>query len=157
MTTGSPITADRTDRAILAVLQQDGRRSMAELARDVRMSASAVAERVRRLEEAGVIRGYRAEVDPEALGYAVLAHLRLRYPSSTYGPLHALLADIPEVLEAHHVTGDDCFVLKVVATSMRDLERITGRIGALGSVTTSVAYSSPIVARPITPPEAPAS
>jgi len=156
MTTGSPITADRTDRAILAVLQQDGRRSMAELARDVRMSASAVAERVRRLEEAGVIRGYRADVDPEALGYAVLAHLRLRYPSSTYGPLHALLADIPEVLEAHHVTGDDCFVIKVVATSMRDLERITGRIGALGSVTTSVAYSSPIVARPITPPEAPA-
>jgi Lrp/AsnC family leucine-responsive transcriptional regulator len=157
MTTGSPITADRTDRAILAVLQQDGRRSMAELARDVRMSASAVAERVRRLEEAGVIRGYRADVDPEALGYAVLAHLRLRYPSSTYGPLHALLADIPEVLEAHHVTGDDCFVIKVVATSMRDLERITGRIGALGAVTTSVAYSSPIVARPITPPEAPAA
>ena len=87
----------------------------------------------------------------------MLAHLRLRYPSSTYGPLHALLADIPEVLEAHHVTGDDCFVLKVVATSMRDLERITGRIGALGSVTTSVAYSSPIVARPVVPPEAPAS
>lgn len=157
MTTGSPITADRTDRAILAVLQQDGRRSMAELARDVRMSASAVAERVRRLEEAGVIRGYRADVDPEALGYSVLAHLRLRYPSSTYGPLHALLADIPEVLEAHHVTGDDCFVIKVVATSMRDLERITGRIGALGSVTTSVAYSSPIVARSVTPPEAPTS
>jgi Lrp/AsnC family leucine-responsive transcriptional regulator len=157
MTTGTPFVADRTDRAILAVLQQDGRRSMAELARDVRMSASAVAERVRRLEEAGVIRGYRAEVDPEALGYAVLAHLRLRYPSSSYGPLHALLADIPEVLEAHHVTGDDCFVLKVVATSMRDLERITGRIGALGSVTTSVAYSSPVVARPITPPEEPAS
>jgi Lrp/AsnC family leucine-responsive transcriptional regulator len=157
MTAGSPFAADRTDRAILAVLQQDGRRSMAELARDVRMSASAVAERVRRLEELGVIRGYRADVDPEALGYAVLAHLRLRYPSSTYGPLHALLDEIPEVLEAHHVTGDDCFVIKVVATSMRDLERITGRIGTLGAVTTSVAYSSPVGARPITPPEASAS
>jgi Lrp/AsnC family leucine-responsive transcriptional regulator len=157
MTVASPFVADRTDRAILAVLQQDGRRSMAELARDVRMSASAVAERVRRLEEAGVIRGYRADVDPEALGYAVLAHLRLRYPSSSYGPLHALLDDIPEVLEAHHVTGDDCFVIKVVATSMRDLERLTGRIGSLGAVTTSVAYSSPVVARPVMPPEAPAS
>lgn len=157
MTAASPFTADRTDRAILAALQQDGRRSMAELARDVRMSASAVAERVRRLEDAGVIRGYRADVDPEALGYAVLAHLRLRYPSSTYGPLHTLLGEIPEVLEAHHVTGDDCFVIKVVATSMRDLERITGRIGALGSVTTSVAYSSPVVARPVTPPVVPAS
>ena len=154
----SPFVADRTDRMILAVLQADGRRSMAELARDVRMSASAVAERVRRLEEAGVIRGYRADVDPEALGYGILAHLRLRYPSSAYGPLHALLADIPEVLEAHHVTGDDCFVIKVVATSMRHLEQVSGRIGTMGSVTTSVAYSSPVVARPVTPPaEAPAS
>ena len=91
MTAGSPFVADRTDRAILAALQADGRRSMAELARDVRMSASAVTERVRRLEDAGVIRGYRADVDPEALGFAILAHLRLRYPSSVYGPLHALL------------------------------------------------------------------
>ncbi|WP_233551200.1 Lrp/AsnC family transcriptional regulator [Amnibacterium setariae] len=154
MTARSPFVADRTDRAILAALQADGRRSTADLARDVRMSASAVAERIRRMEEAGVIRGYRAVVDPEALGYAVLAHLRLRYPSSSYGPLHALLAEIPEVLEADHVTGDDCFVLKVVATSMRHLEQVTGRIGALGSVTTSVAYSSPVVARPITPPVA---
>jgi Lrp/AsnC family transcriptional regulator, leucine-responsive regulatory protein len=154
MAAGSPFVADRTDRAILAALQADGRRSTADLARDVRMSASAVAERIRRMEEAGVIRGYRAVVDPEALGYAVLAHLRLRYPSSSYGPLHALLAEIPEVLEADHVTGDDCFVLKVVATSMRHLEQVTGRIGALGSVTTSVAYSSPVVARPITPPVA---
>jgi Lrp/AsnC family leucine-responsive transcriptional regulator len=154
MTAGSPFEADRTDRAILAALQADGRRSMAELARDVRMSASAVAERVRRLEAAGVIRGYRAVVDPEALGYGILAHLRLRYPSSTYGPLHALLDDIPEVFEAHHVTGDDCFVIKVVATSMRHLEQVTGRLGAMGSVTTSVAYSSPVVARPVTPPAA---
>src|SRR5205823_3000544 len=106
MTIASPFVADRTDHAILAALQADGRRSMAELARDVRMSASAVGERVRRLEDAGVITGYRAVVDPEALGYAVLAHLRLRYPSSAYGPLHALLDDVPEVLEAHHVTGD---------------------------------------------------
>jgi Lrp/AsnC family leucine-responsive transcriptional regulator len=152
MTTVSPFVADRTDHAILAALQADGRRSMAELARDVRMSASAVAERVRRLEDAGVITGYRAVVDPEALGYAVLAHLRLRYPSSAYGPLHALLDDVPEVLEAHHVTGDDCFVIKVVATSMRHLEQVTGRIGTMGAVTTSVAYSSPVVARPVTPP-----
>jgi Lrp/AsnC family leucine-responsive transcriptional regulator len=147
MTAGSPFVADRTDRAILAALQADGRRSMADLARDVRMSASAVAERVRRLEAAGVISGYRAVVDPEALGYGILAHLRLRYPSSSYGPLHALLDDIPEVLEAHHVTGDDCFVIKVVATSMRHLEQVTGRIGALGSVTTSVVYSSPLPRR----------
>lgn len=145
---------DGTDRTILAELQRDGRQSIAELARTVHMSNSAVAERVRRLEEAGVISGYRAVIDPERLGYGILAYLRLRYPSSQYAPLHDLLAGIPEVVEAHHVTGDDCFILKVVATSMRHLEQVSGRVGTLGSVTTSVSYSSPFPTRAIVPPEA---
>jgi Lrp/AsnC family leucine-responsive transcriptional regulator len=146
-----PIDLDATDARLLAALQQDGRQSIAELGRRVSMSASAVAERVRRLEETGVITGYRAVVDPERLGYGILAYLRLRYPSSTYGPLHDLLGATPEVIEAHHVTGDDCFVLKVIATSMGHLEQVSGRIGTLGSVTTSVAYSSPVPPRPIPP------
>lgn len=116
------------------------------------MSHSATAERVRRLEEAGVITGYGAHVDPERLGFTILAFLRLRYPSCTYEPLHTLLAELPEVVETHHVTGEDCFVMKVVATSMRHLEQVSGRIGALGSVTTSVAYSSPLPRRPLQPP-----
>ena len=153
MTVTSPFVADSTDRTILAELQRDGRQSIAELARTVHMSNSAVAERVRRLEEVGVITGYRAVVDPERLGYGILAYLRLRYPSSQYKPLHDLLADIPEVVEAHHVTGDDCFILKVVATSMRHLEQISGRVGTLGSVTTSVSYSSPFPTRTIVPPQ----
>lgn len=143
---------DGIDTAILDALQANGRRSVAELAREVAMSHSAVAERVRRLEEQGVIRGYAAVVDPERLGYEILAFLRLRYPSSRYEPLHRLLAETPEVVEAHHVTGDDCFVLKVLATSMRHLERVAGRIGALGSVTTSVAYSSVLERRTVLPP-----
>jgi Lrp/AsnC family transcriptional regulator, leucine-responsive regulatory protein len=143
---------DAVDRSLLAELQRDGRQSIAELARTVHMSGSAVAERVRRLEDAGVITGYRAVVDPERLGYGILACLRLRYPSSVYGPLHDLLAETPEVVEAHHVTGDDCFILKVVATSMRHLERVSGKVGTLGSVTTSIAYSSPFPMRPIEPP-----
>ncbi|MFF1875854.1 Lrp/AsnC ligand binding domain-containing protein, partial [Kitasatospora herbaricolor] len=69
-------------------------------------------------------------------------------------PLHDLLGQTPEVIEAHHVTGDDCFILKVVATSMRHLEQVTGKIGTLGSVTTSVSYSSPFPTRPIVPPAA---
>jgi Lrp/AsnC family leucine-responsive transcriptional regulator len=117
------------------------------------MSGSAVAERVRRMEEAGVIRGYRAVIDPERLGYGILAFLRLRYPSSVYKPLHDLLAETPEVVEAHHVTGDDCFILKVVATSMRHLEQVSGRVGTLGSVTTSVSYSSPFPTRAIAAPD----
>jgi Lrp/AsnC family leucine-responsive transcriptional regulator len=153
MTEGSAFRADAVDASLLRELQKDGRQSIAELARTVHMSNSAVAERVRRLEEAGVIGGYRAVVDPERLGLSILAFLRLRYPSSVYAPLHELLAGIPEVIEAHHVTGDDCFIIKVVATSMRHLEQISGKIGSLGSVTTSIAYSSPFQTRAIVPPE----
>ncbi|QGZ47823.1 MULTISPECIES: Lrp/AsnC family transcriptional regulator [Streptomyces] len=140
---------DATDWRILEVLQSQGRATFAELARAVSMSASAVTERVRRLEEAGVIAGYTAVVDQERLGLPVLAFVRLRYPHGNYKPFHDLTATTPEVLEAHHVTGDDCFVLKVAARSMKHLEEITGKIAALGSVTTSVVYSSPLPRRSI--------
>ncbi|WP_267245923.1 Lrp/AsnC family transcriptional regulator [Streptomyces sp. PR69] len=146
MTAFSP---DATDWRILDVLQQDGRVSFAELARAVSMSPSAVTERVRRLEEAGVISGYAAVVDREKLGLPILAYVRLRYPNGNYKPFHDLLAATAEILEAHHVTGDDCFVLKVAARSMSHLEEISGRIGALGSVTTSVVYSSPLPHRAV--------
>ncbi|MEU0991802.1 MULTISPECIES: Lrp/AsnC family transcriptional regulator [unclassified Streptomyces] len=140
---------DETDMRILEALQQDGRASYADLARSVSMSASAVTERVRRLEESGVISGYSAVVDPERLGLGILAFVRLRYPTGNYKPFHDLLATTPEILEAHHVTGEDCFVLKVLARSMRHLESTTGRIASLGSVTTSVVYSSPLPSRAI--------
>ncbi|MFE4588800.1 Lrp/AsnC family transcriptional regulator [Streptomyces laurentii] len=146
MTAFSP---DAIDWRILDALQHDGRASFADLARTVSMSASAVTERVRRLEEAGIISGYTAVVDPEKVGLAILAFVRLRYPNSNYKPFHDLVGTMPEILEAHHVTGDDCFVIKVAARSMRHLEEITGRIGALGSVTTSVVYSSPLPRRPV--------
>jgi Lrp/AsnC family leucine-responsive transcriptional regulator len=115
----------------------------------VAMSPSAVAERVRRLEETGVIAGYRATVDPAAVGLDVMAFVRLRYPTGNYRPFHALLDSTPEIVEAHHVTGEDCFVLKVVARSMRHLEEVNGRIAGLGAVTTSVVYSSPLTGRAI--------
>ncbi|GAA3034352.1 Lrp/AsnC family leucine-responsive transcriptional regulator [Streptomyces olivoverticillatus] len=140
---------DATDWRILDALQLNGRAGYAELARAVNMSSSAVTERVRRLEEAGVIGGYTAVVDPEKLGLPVLAFVRLRYPHGNYKPFHDLLETTQEILEAHHVTGDDCFVIKVAARSMRHLEEIAGRIGALGSVTTSVVYSSPLARRPL--------
>jgi Lrp/AsnC family leucine-responsive transcriptional regulator len=140
---------DATDWLILDVLQRDGRASYAELARAVSMSSSAVTERVRRLEEAGVISGYTAVVDRERLGMPILAFVRLRYPTGNYKPFHDLLDTTAEILEAHHVTGDDCFVLKVAARSMSHLEEISGRISGLGPVTTSVVYSSPLPRRPL--------
>lgn len=140
---------DETDWRILGVLQQDGRASFAALARAVAMSPSAVAERVRRLEESGVIAGYRAVVDPERVGLTILAFVRVRYPSGNYQPFHRVLDATPEIVEAHHVTGEDCFVLKVLAHSMRHLEQVTGRIATLGPVTTSVVYSSPLQGRAV--------
>ena len=142
-------TIDRTDWRLLEELQRDGRASYADLARVVAMSPSAVAERIRRMEEAGVIAGYRAVVDPERVGLQVMAMVRLRYPTGNYRPFHALLDSTPEVVEAHHVTGEDCFVLKVLARSMRHLEEVTGRIAGLGPVTTSVVYSSPLARRAV--------
>lgn len=147
------VALDRTDWQLLTELQKDGRSSYAELARAVAMSPSAVAERIRRLEEAGVIAGYRASLDPERLGLQVMAFVRLRYPTGNYRPFNALLDSTPEIVEAHHVTGEDCFVLKVLTRSMRHLEEVTGRIAGLGAVTTSVVYSSPLTGRAISAPE----
>jgi len=147
MTSG--YTPDATDWRIIDALQAQGRASFDELARAVAMSPSAGTERRRRLEGVGVIAGYTAIIDQERLGLPILAFVRLRYPNGNYKPFHDLVAATPEILEAHHVTGDDCFVLKVAARSMRHLEEISGKIGALGSVTTSVVYSSPLPRRAI--------
>jgi Lrp/AsnC family leucine-responsive transcriptional regulator len=155
--TGDVVPLDAVDATLLAALQHDGRASVAHLSKQVHMSPSAVTERLRRLEESGVITGYRASVDPERLGYGILAFVRLRYPSSNYAALHNVLDVTPEVLEAHHVTGDDCFVLKIVATSMRHLEQVSGRIGALGAVTTNIVYSSPVSGRSVSAPGEPVS
>ncbi|CAN3126557.1 ArsR family transcriptional regulator [Mycobacterium sp. smrl_JER01] len=142
---------DRTDEAILQALQSDGRMSTADLARAVSLSPSSTADRVRRLVDAGVITGYAATVSAAALGYTITAFVRLAYPSGNYKPLHDLLDVTLEVIEAHHVTGDDCFILKVLARSMADLERITGRLATLGPITTNVVYSSPLTGRSLSP------
>lgn len=138
---------DATDWALLAELQRNGRASLSELARTVSMSASAVTERVRRLEEHGVVRGYRAEIDLALVGYPILAFVRLRYPHGNYKPLHDLVAKRAEILEAHHVTGDDCFVLRVAARSMPHLEEVVGAISGLGGVNTSIVYSTAFTGR----------
>jgi Lrp/AsnC family transcriptional regulator, leucine-responsive regulatory protein len=142
---------DRTDQAILAELQRDGRVSVADLARRVSLSASSTADRLRRLADGGVITGYTALLAPEALGYPIIAFVRLRYPLGNHKPLHDLLDATPEIIEAHHITGDDCFMLKLLARSMSDLERLAGKIAGLGSITTSVVYSSPLARRAFVP------
>ncbi|MFD0022934.1 Lrp/AsnC family transcriptional regulator [Streptomyces sp. NPDC058382] len=136
---------DTTDWAILAELQRDGRIAFTELARRVNLSASATKERVRRLEGAGVITGYRAEVDLERTGYAVTAVVRLKYPGpgTRHGPLRRLIEERSEVLECLRTTGDDCYVLKVATTSMAHLEEIVDELAQFGSTTTNLVLSRP--------------
>ncbi|GAA1170133.1 Lrp/AsnC family leucine-responsive transcriptional regulator [Kitasatospora gansuensis] len=143
---------DATDWAILTEVQQDGRIAFTELARRVNLSASATTERVRRLEAAQVITGYRAEVDLERTGHAVLAVIRLKYPGTRHEPLRRLIGERPEILECLRTTGDDCYVLKVAATSMSHLEELVDALAQFGSTTTNLVLSRML---PLRGPQAP--
>ncbi|MET8225140.1 Lrp/AsnC family transcriptional regulator [Streptomyces sp. NPDC005301] len=134
---------DATDWAILTEVQRDGRIPFTELARRVNLSASATKERVRRLEEAEVITGYRAEVDLQRTGYPVMAVVRLKYPGprTRHEPLRRLLEERPEILECLRTTGDDCYVMKVAATSTAHLEEIVDELAEFGSTTTNLVLS----------------
>ncbi|MEV2268644.1 Lrp/AsnC family transcriptional regulator [Nonomuraea africana] len=146
------VTLDATDWMILAELQRDGRISLTELGRRVSLSASAVTERVKRLESAAVITGYRAQVDVEKVGFPVLAVVRLKYPGNRHEPLHRLLGERAEILECLRTTGDDCYMLKVAATSMGHLEQLVNELTEFGSTTTNLVYSQPL---PYRGPQAP--
>jgi Lrp/AsnC family leucine-responsive transcriptional regulator len=139
---------------ILVELQEDGRVPFAELGRRVGLSTPAVIERVRRLEEAGVIIGYHAVVDPAAIGRGVVAIVRVQAASNeTSASLGRVLADCPEVVEAHHITGEDCFSCRVHVGSVGELERVIGELARHGRTTTSLVLSSPVARRPFGPPE----
>jgi Lrp/AsnC family leucine-responsive transcriptional regulator len=135
---------------ILEELQEDGRVPFAELGRRVGLSTPAVIERVRRLEEAGVISGYHAAVDPARIGLGMLVLVRVRPlgGGNVSDRVGRMLADCPEVVEAHHVTGEDCFVCKVYVSSVAHLERFIGEVVQHGSTTTSLVLSSPVPRRP---------
>lgn len=138
---------DPVDRAILAALAEDARVTMAELARTVRLSAPSVAERVRRLEEAGVITGYRAVVSPSALGLPIAAWLRIRPVPGELERVAGIIRDIPEIVECDRVTGEDCFLARAHLRSLADLERVIDRIIPYAMTNTSVIQSSPVPPR----------
>lgn len=127
---------DDIDRQILNILQQNARTSNAEIARQVEMAPSAVLERIRRLEAKGVIQGYEVRINPEALGQNLLAYVFVRSNDFDSDLKTAeMLADIPEVLEAHHIAGEDCYLLKVRTRDAKALGRLLReRIGSNGSV-----------------------
>ncbi len=144
---------DTTNCEILRALQTDARLSFSELGRRVGLSAPAAAERVRKLEEAGVIVGYHARVCPEKIGYALMAFVRMESPSEKCSIVSAFVADLPEVLECHRITGSDSFILKVVVSSVAHLESLLDRLMPYGQLTTSVVLSSPVKGRVVEPQE----
>jgi Lrp/AsnC family transcriptional regulator, leucine-responsive regulatory protein len=144
---------DAVNRRVLAELQRNPRLPMTELGRRVGMSSPAVTERVRRLEEAGVIRGYRLDLDPAALGLPLTAYVRVRPNPGQLPKIAELARAIPEVAECHRITGEDCFILKVHLPAMDQLDRVLDRFLLHGTTTTSLVQSTPVPLRPPPLPE----
>ncbi|GIJ36089.1 Lrp/AsnC family transcriptional regulator [Verrucosispora sp. WMMD703] len=144
---------DEMDWALLRELQADARLSFSELSRRVHLSPPAVAERVRRLEETGVISGYHAHVDLARAGRNVVALIRM----SCYGARCILhdpdVARWPEILEIHRITGDACSVLKVAAGSIGDFEAVIDRLAPYGQPSSTMVLSTPLAWQPVTPRE----
>ena len=144
---------DRVDAKILAALTADARIPVAEVARSVGLSSPSISERIRRLEEAGVVTGYAAELDPKALGYALAAWLRIRPIPGRLQKVVEILDGLEQIVECDRVTGEDCFIAKAWARSVEDLERLIDRIIPYAMTNTAIIQSSPVKRRlpPIVP------
>ena len=133
---------DPTDVAIIEAMQEDGRIAISELGRRVGLSQPATSERVKRLEERGIITGYTAKINPAALGLRMMAVIRLR---TTHEHIQACLkqfSEMPHVMEVLRLTGEDCFILKVFVPSPQELETIVDAVARHGAVTTSLVLRS---------------
>ncbi|OXM73616.1 MULTISPECIES: Lrp/AsnC family transcriptional regulator [Amycolatopsis] len=133
---------DEIDRAILELLQADGRLSGAEVGRRVGLSQPAAAARIQRLEKSGVILGYRAVVDPAAVGSNIHAVVRLRTTHARLAKALALAERIPDVVSTVRVTGEDCLLFDVHCTHAERLEQVVDSLARFGPVTTSLVLRS---------------
>jgi Lrp/AsnC family leucine-responsive transcriptional regulator len=133
---------DKTGWQILEELQQNGRISFAELGRRVGLTLPAVAERVRKMEDAGIIVGFRAEVDPAKIGLPIAAFIRIGVSGDVFARVAQAVANMPEVLECHRGTGADSFTLKVAVESVQHLERVIDKLTPFGTTSTSIVLST---------------
>jgi len=138
---------DDVNRRLLEELQADGRIGMAELGRRIGMSAPAVAERVQRLERAGVIAGYHAELDPARVGFPVAAVVRIRPAPGQLQRIPEVARETPEVVECYRITGEDCYLIKLYLPAIDDLEEVLDRFTPYGLTTTSIIHSAPVPRR----------
>ena len=139
---------DDINRDLLDLLQLDGRMSYKDLGEQIGLTAPAVAERVRKLEEAGVIKGYRAVVDYEVLGFPILCVIRMKAPMSTEG-IDPKIAAIPQVIEANRVTGSDSHVIRARVRSTKNIEELLHEVWEDGETITNIVTSSPVPRRPM--------
>jgi len=138
---------DAVNLRILKELDEDGRLGMAELGRRVAMSPPAVAERVQRLERAGIITGYRAEIDPRALGFPVSAIVRIRPAPGQLQRIPEVAQETREVGECYRITGEDCYLMRLHLRAIDDLEDVLDRFTPYGQTTTSIIHSAPVPRR----------
>lgn len=143
---------DAVNRQLLRELTADPRITMSALARQVGMSAPAVSERIQRLERAGVITGYRVDISPAALGLPVTVFVRIRPTAGQLPKIAQLAQETPEVSECHRISGEDCFLIKMHAAAIGDIEKTLDRFLIYGQTITSVVVSTPVPPRtlPIT-------
>ena len=139
---------DDVNLRILTELRDNPRLSMAELARRIGMSAPAATERVQRLQRAGVIVGYHLDIDPAAVGLPVTAFTRVRPMPGSLPKIAELAAELPQVTECYRVTGEDCFIIKLHAPAIDQLEAALDRFLVYGNTTTSIVVSTPVPRRP---------
>ncbi|MET1410949.1 Lrp/AsnC family transcriptional regulator [Roseibium sp. HPY-6] len=135
---------DEADAKIIQALIMDGRMSLKDLAATVGLSSPGVSERIRRLQERGVILGFSAEVDPKALGYSLQAIVRIRPLPGKLHIVRQLIQDIPEFCECDKVTGDDCFIARLAVPSIEQLDDILDKIADKAETSTSIVKSQPI-------------
>jgi len=138
---------DERNVALLRLLREDPRMTLSELARRVQMSAPAVRERIQRLEEAGVVKGYRLEIDPGALGYPITVFIRVRPMPGRLSKIAELANSLPQVAECHRITGEDCFIIKAHIEALDRLDGLLDAFLAHGQTTTSLVQSSPVPPR----------
>jgi Lrp/AsnC family leucine-responsive transcriptional regulator len=146
-TNRSPRGLDAIDIDLLHELEIDARLSLAELGRRVGLSPPAVADRLDRLEQDGVIGSYRAEIDPRALGYQLGVILRIRPAPRELKKVAELAQRTPEVVECHRITGDDCYLMKLHVRDVDHMEEVIDRFAIYGQTTTSIVQSSPVPRR----------
>ncbi|WP_269581516.1 Lrp/AsnC family transcriptional regulator [Roseibium sp. Sym1] len=139
---------DDADRKIIEALIRDARMSLKELAAEAGLSSPGVSERIRRLQDRGVIRGFTADIDPKALGYGLQAIVRIRPLPGKLHIVRQLIQDIPEFCECDKVTGDDCFVARLAVPSIELLDDILDKISDKAETSTSIVKSQPIRRRP---------